>query len=118
MFRLIKKGSKLYSVLYNYFPRCQVQKFWPKNNPYKNIIYNNRGDLGSCINCNLKYEIEPGFWYSAMYVSYALIVFLAILVWLIMYILNNDIDVFIQFSIISFLIISLFPVVYFLSRLL
>ena len=117
MFRLIKKGSKLYSVLYNYCPRCQAQKFWPKNNPYKNIIYNNSGNLGSCINCNLKYEIEPGFWYGAMYVSYALTVFLAILVWLIMYVLNNDIDVFIQVSIISFLLISLFPVVYFLSRL-
>ena len=61
---------------------------------FKNIIYNNSGNLGSCINCNLKYEIEPGFWYGAMYVSYALTVFLAILVWLIMYVLNNDIDVF------------------------
>jgi hypothetical protein len=90
---------------------------WPKNNPYQNILVNNGGDIGSCKNCNLKYEIEPGFWYGAMYVSYGLTVFVAILTWLIMYILNKELDIFIQISIISFLIIILFPVVYFLSRL-
>ena len=41
----------------------------------------------------------------------------AILTWLIMYILNKEMDIFIQISIISFLIIILSPVVYFLSRL-
>lgn len=117
MYRIINKGNKLYSIIYNCCPRCQSDKFWPKTNPYKNILVNNGGDIGSCKNCNLKYEIEPGFWYGAMYVSYGLTVFIAILTWLIMYILNKDMDIFIQISIISFLIIILFPVVYFLSRL-
>ena len=118
MFIVIKKGNKLYSVIYNCCPRCQSDKFWPKNNPYKNILVNHSGDIGSCKNCNLKYEIEPGFWYGAMYVSYGLTVFIAMLTWLIMYIFNKEMDVFIQISIISFMIITLFPVVYFLSRLL
>ena len=117
MYRIINKGNKLYSIIYNCCPRCQSDKFWPKSNPYKNILVNNRGDLGSCENCNLKYEIEPGFWYGAMYVSYGLTVFVAILAWLIIYALNKDMDIFIQIFIISFLIIILFPVVYFISRL-
>jgi len=114
MIRVINKGNKLYSIIYNYCPRCQSEKFWPKNNPYKNILVNNGGDLGSCKNCNFKYEIEPGFWYGAMYVSYGLTVFIAILVWLLTYIFNKDMHVFVQISIISFSIITLFPVVYFL----
>jgi len=117
MYRLINKGNKLYSIVHNSCPRCQSDKFWPKNNPYSNILVDNGGDLGSCKNCNLKYEIEPGFWYGAMYVSYGLTVFIAITLWLIMYVVKSDLDVFIQISIISFAIISLFPVVYFLSRL-
>ena len=117
MFRIIKKGKKLYSIIYNCCPKCQSDKFWPKSNPYKNILVKNGGDIGSCENCNLKYEIEPGFWYGAMYVSYGLTVFVAILTWLIIYVLNKEMDIFIQISIISFLIIILFPVVYFLSRL-
>ena len=117
MYKIINKGNKLYSIIYNCCPRCQSDKFWPKKNPYKNILVKNGGDIGSCNNCNLKYEIEPGFWYGAMYVSYGLTVFIAILTWLIMYILNKEMDVFIQISIISFFIIILFPIVYFLSRL-
>ncbi|MAX69275.1 MAG: DUF983 domain-containing protein [Flavobacteriales bacterium] len=117
MFRLINKGNKLYSIIYNYCPRCQTEKFWPENNPYKNIFVNNRGDIGSCKNCNLKYEIEPGFWYGAMYVSYGLTVFIATLVWLIINAFNKDIDIFFQIFIISFSLIFLLPVVYFLSRL-
>ncbi len=117
MFRLIKKGNKLNSIIYNYCPRCQTEKFWPENNPYKNIFVNNRGDIGSCKNCNLKYEIEPGFWYGAMYVSYGLTVFIATLVWLIINAFNKDIDIFFQIFIISFSLIFLLPVVYFLSRL-
>ncbi len=27
-----------------------------------------------CPTCNLRYEVEPGFWFGAMYVSYALTV--------------------------------------------
>ena len=117
MIRVINKGNKLYSIIYNYCPRCQSEKFWPINNPYKNIFINNGGDLGSCKNCSLKYELEPGFWYGSMYVSYGLTVFIAILVWLLTYLVNKDMDVFIQIFIISFSIITLFPVVYFLSRL-
>ena len=117
MYRIIKKGNKLYSIIYNCCPRCQSNKFWPKSNPYKNISVKNGGDIGSCENCNLKYEIEPGFWYGAMYVSYGVTVFLAFLVWLILYFLNKHMDIFIQIFIISFLILLFFPFVYFISRL-
>jgi hypothetical protein len=113
--KFYNKGGLLYSIIGNYCPRCHKGKFWPKNNPYKNICISNNGDIGCCKNCNLKYEIEPGFWYGAMYVSYALTVFISVLVWLIT---NFFIyDIFIQIIIISFSLIFLCPIVYFLSRL-
>ncbi len=117
MSRLLNKGNKLYSIIYNYCPRCHIGYFWPERNPYKNLFISNGGDIGSCKNCNLKYEIEPGFWYGAMYVSYAITVFVSIFVWLIINTFNKEIDVFIQISIISLILIFLFPVVYSLSRL-
>jgi len=117
MLRVIKKGNKLYSIIYNYCPRCHSGKFWPKNNPYENILVKNGGDMGFCKSCNLKYEIEPGFWYGAMYVSYGLQVFFGILSWLIIYFIDKEMDIFIQISIISLLIIILSPIVYYFSRL-
>ena len=88
-----------------------------ENNPYKNILVKNGGEIGSCKNCNLKYEMEPGFWYGAMYVSYGISVFIAMLVWFIINTLNKYLDIFVQISIISLSLIILFPVVYFFSRL-
>ena len=117
MSKLLKKGNKLYSVLYNYCPKCHIGKFWPVNNPYRNILVMNNGDIGSCKNCNFKYEMEPGFWYGAMYVSYAITVFIAMLVWFIIHSINDEIDLLIQIFTISLSLIFLFPVVYFLSRL-
>ena len=117
MISVFSKGKKLHSIIYNLCPRCHTGKFWSNDNVFKNIFIKSNNNLEKCDKCNLKYEIEPGFWYGAMYVSYGLTVFVAILTWLIMYILNKEMDIFIQISIISFLIIILSPVVYFLSRL-
>ena len=57
----MRKGAKIYSIIYNLCPRCHSSRFWKYNNPYKNIITPNHDDLGRCKKCNLKFEIEPGF---------------------------------------------------------
>lgn len=60
---------KLGAVLRHRCPKCGKGKFFTK--PMSNI-----GQLLSmyekCDNCSLKYEIEPGFFYGSMYVSYGL----------------------------------------------
>jgi uncharacterized protein (DUF983 family) len=74
------------STVANKCPRCHKGTIFKKNNPYSF-----RGSLEmreSCSECNLKYEREPGFFYGALYVSYALtsgifiIWFLADLLWI------------------------------------
>ena len=117
MRRLIKKGTKLYSVFNNLCPKCQSSKFWPENNPFKNIFVKNGGDIGNCSNCQLKFEVELGFWYGAMYVSYAISVFISILSWVLINTFTKDISILNEILIISCSLIFMSPVVYYFSRL-
>lgn len=78
MGKLIGKGSKLYSIFRMKCPRCQEGEFYTSH-PYD---LKNAGNLHEhCSQCGLKYEIEPGFYQGAMYVSYALGVALFVTLW-------------------------------------
>lgn len=66
--QMLKKGTKMYSILTGNCPRCQEESMYEKSNPYalsKIFSMNER-----CSHCGLKYKIEPSFFYGAMYVSY------------------------------------------------
>ena len=111
---MFKKGNKMYSVLHNKCPKCHEGDFFVNPGPFK--FKNNLKIYEKCSNCNLKYMLEPSFFYGAMYVSYALTVALAIIVFVISYLL--------RFSLISSLIsivialILLLPLTMRLSRIL
>ncbi|WP_419212666.1 DUF983 domain-containing protein [Maribacter sp. X9] len=65
---MLKKGNKLYSILTGSCPRCHEESMYLDKNPYhlgKIFKMNDR-----CNTCDLKYKIEPSFFYGAMYVSY------------------------------------------------
>ena len=69
---MFKKGSKIYSVFKNKCPRCNEGDFFKHSitfHPKKiTTIHDN------CSECNLKYMMEPSFFFGAMYVSYAIAV--------------------------------------------
>ncbi|WP_284651446.1 DUF983 domain-containing protein [Flavobacterium terrisoli] len=69
---MLKKGSKLNSILTGTCPRCQEESMYQDKNPFnlKNIYTMHE----KCSHCGLQYQIEPSFFYGAMYVSYALTV--------------------------------------------
>jgi len=114
---LIKKGTKIYSVFMNRCPRCNQGRFWRYNNPYKNILTKAINENLSCSVCSLKYEIEVGFWYGAMYISYAIGVAIMVFAWLASNFLVPEIDIFFQIILISCFLIILSPVSYHFSRL-
>ena len=114
---MLSKGKKIYSIIFNLCPRCHVGKFWPSDNPYKNIFIKNKGRLGRCKNCNLKFEIEPGFWYGAMYVSYAISILIMLFVWIICIKFLPKIEFYKMIILIASSIFILSPVNYFFSRL-
>jgi uncharacterized protein (DUF983 family) len=67
---MLKKGSKLNSILTGSCPRCQEESMYKGKNPYnpsETIKLNEQ-----CSHCGLHYTIEPSFFYGAMYVSYGL----------------------------------------------
>ena len=67
---MLKKGSKLYSILTGTCPRCHQESMYLDKNPYNIVnIYKMRDN---CSHCGLHYKIEPSFFYGAMYVSYGL----------------------------------------------
>ncbi|WBX75973.1 DUF983 domain-containing protein [Tenacibaculum ovolyticum] len=69
---MINKGTKLYSVLKGKCPRCHEGEFFKYSvtiNPKKiTKLHDN------CPKCNLKYMMEPSFFFGAMYVNYAIAV--------------------------------------------
>lgn len=78
---MFKKGSKLYSVLFNKCPRCHEGNFMEENNifKFKKAFKMNK----TCSHCGLKYMMEPSFYYGAMYVTYALTVGISIITFII-----------------------------------
>jgi len=114
---LLKKGSKSYSIFYNKCPKCHHGMFWHKNNPYLNVLKNNKQTNSECNKCLLKYEIEPGFWFGAMYVSYAIAVAFLLIFGLILYSLFENIDMMTLVITLSFLVIIFSPINHFFSRL-
>ena len=79
--QMLKKGSKLNSILTGSCPRCQNESMYLDKNPlhFSKILKMHE----KCSHCGLKYQIEPSFFYGAMYVSYGLNVALSIAVFLI-----------------------------------
>lgn len=101
---MIKKGTKLYSIIKNKCPQCNQGDFFINSNPYK--INGNLKIHDNCPKCELKYMIEPSFFYGAMYVSYGLTVAMAVAIFIICQLLNLDL-VSTVISIIVVLILSL-----------
>lgn len=110
------KGNRLYSIFKNRCPRCHEGKFFLADNPYSLLSFTKMDDR--CKNCGQKYEPEPGFYYGAMFVSYALNVVWFVSAWVAsMVLLPTDFDiVMLAFLIIGFGLIMA-PVTYRLSRL-
>ena len=59
----------VYSTLNNKCPRCHEGDVFENKNPYS--LKNGLKMHDHCPSCHLKYEREPGYFYGAMYVSYA-----------------------------------------------
>ncbi|WP_243456844.1 DUF983 domain-containing protein [Polaribacter batillariae] len=79
--QMFKKGTKIYSIVKGKCPRCHEGDFFRYKftfNPSKiTQLHSN------CPSCNLKYMMEPSFFYGAMYVNYGITVALSIIVFLI-----------------------------------
>ena len=82
--QMLKKGSKLNSILTGTCPRCHEESMYIDKNPFNLLkIYKMHE---KCSHCGLHYKIEPSFFYGAMYVSYGLGVAFSVAAFIISYV--------------------------------
>jgi len=83
----LKKGTKLFSVLKSKCPKCHEGQFFKEKATFRlkgiTKIHDN------CPKCNLKYMMEPSFYFGAMFVAYAVSVGISILTFLITNLIFN-----------------------------
>jgi uncharacterized protein (DUF983 family) len=106
--------SKSMSILESKCPRCQSGKMFKHNALSKKFTEM----YPDCPVCGLHFEIEPGFFWGAMYVSYAFTVAILITLGLAILILGNDPDFWVYIGIIIPAFILASPFTYRYSRVL
>ena len=111
---MFKKGAKLYSILNNKCPRCHNGDFFVSGNllKFKKLIKLHE----RCEHCDLKYMMEPSFFYGAMFVNYGLTVGVGIITFSITKLLL-DLSLLQSFLSIVIALIILTPLTMRLSRL-
>ncbi len=110
-----KKDSLSYAMLNAKCPQCRKgdmfkHKWWSVSKFAQ--FYQ------TCTVCNLRFEREPGFFYGAMFVSYAMIVAMVTMVWFILYFIFNNPIFQIYLTVIIILNIVLLPILFRYSRVL
>ncbi|WP_224491573.1 DUF983 domain-containing protein [Robertkochia flava] len=110
---MLKKGSKLYSILTGTCPRCHEEIMYTYKNPY--IPSQTLKMNENCSSCGLKYKMEPSFFYGAMYVSYAVGIAFAVAAFVISFLLLNSSLKTAFISIVGTLVVFM-PVIMRLSR--
>lgn len=111
---MLKKGSKLYPIFHLKCPRCHDGEIFEGGFSYQFSQITKMHE--NCPSCNLKYEREPGFFYGAMYVSYALTVALWIAVAVAFFVLFQKIEPWWFLITGIVLLLILLPGIYRLSR--
>jgi len=109
----MSKRSFLSSVLLQKCPRCrQGDMFkYPAYDLKKfNILHE------KCSECGQKFDLEPGFYTGAMYVSYAFQVALVVSVMVAFYVLKPDASILIKSIVLIVLAVGLLPVVLRVSK--
>ena len=110
---MLKKGSKLNSILTGSCPKCQKESMYEDKNPLhlSKVLKMNE----NCSHCGFKYQIEPSFFYGAMYVSYGLNVAVGIAAFIVSFVFFGA-NIEQSFIAIIVTLVLLFPFVLRLSR--
>ena len=112
MSEIFTEGKAL-SIIQEKCPRCQTGKMfkYPATNLAKFTDMNEK-----CSVCNLHFEIEPGFYWGAMYVSYAITTGMMLVLGTLTFLIGNNPDFWYYIGIICGSVILTAPFIYRFSR--
>ncbi|WP_460980354.1 DUF983 domain-containing protein [Spirosoma fluminis] len=105
--------SKLQAALNGLCPKCRKGKIFRK--PF----YSVRGfdDMYEhCPHCRLRYEVEPGYFYGAMFVSYAISGGVALVIGFLLFYLADDPDGWVYVGVIAPVMVLIAPINFRVSR--
>ena len=111
---MLKKGSKLNSILMGTCPKCHNERMYIEKNPYKLAMTLKMHE--TCAHCGTRYKIEPSFFYGAMYVSYGVGIAFAVTAFIIARYFMGIENLLTNFFIIMGTLIVFMPVIMRLSR--
>jgi len=82
----MSETPKSWAMLHAKCPRCR------RGNMFEGGMYSFGSNKinENCPHCNMRFEIEPGYFYAAMYVSYALNVMYAGIFWVGTYVITHN----------------------------
>ena len=110
---MLKKGTKLFSILKMRCPKCNKGRFY-ESHPY------NLKKIGEvkkeCNHCNLKYDMEPGFFQWSYYVSYGLGVALFVAIFVLKMLILPDLAYLSTLILMVVLLLILAPLLFALSK--
>ena len=109
------KPSRLKAILKAKCPKCRDGKMFEF--PLTHVLKFSRMHR-HCPVCGLRFEVEPGFYFGAMYISYAMSVMIFVVVGFGIYHLFNDPDYYYYMIGIPMVVLILLPVMYRYSRVL
>lgn len=105
----------LYSIVAAKCPRCREGNMFPKGTLYTPKF----ADMHpSCPCCGQVFEPEPGFYYGAMYVSFAFNVAIFLVALFILYQFVEEVTMAMMMGVVAVTVIGLLPVIFRLSRVL
>jgi len=110
---MLKKGSKLYSILTGSCPKCHQESMYTSKNLYNTSMTLKMND--QCSHCDTKYKIEPSFFYGSMYVSYGVGIAFAVAAFVISHVILNS-SLKIAFAAIVVTLVICLPIILRLSR--
>lgn len=108
------KETKLYSILAVKCPRCHEGDMFPPNTLYKPSKFDKMHEFCSC--CGQPFEPEPGYYYGAMFVSYAFSTAIFVAVWIALSFLVEEVSLTMMIIAILVIVVGLLPINFRLSR--
>jgi len=110
---MIRKGMRLYSILFGACPKCHKESMYVNKNPY--ALSDTFKMHEHCSHCNTKYKMEPSFFYGSMYVSYGVGIAFAVATFVISYLIFES-SLITAFIAIVLTLIGFTPIIMRLSR--
>ncbi len=104
----MSEKTKLQAIAGAKCPRCRVGEMF-QYSTYHLGGFKFMEMHKNCPQCDFKYEVEPGFFYGAMYISYAFSIAISVAGSVATYVLGGDPDAWVYITVVSVLLFLAVP---------